>query len=282
MEQGEDVPDGFDKKGLPKRFAVIFAGSFMNFVLAALLFLLIGLTFGKTVGVTNRIERILPDTPAAQSGLQPGDRIVAVDGKRGDVDALRKEIQDRPDKRVAITISRGGRRMDVSLITMSEDALEETRSGALHATKIGVIGIVFTSKHQPMGFVESLTVGVVTTYQKTYLMIVVLLDTVRGELPLEIGGPVRIVHGMVKAANVGWVSFLSLSAFLSLNIGFINLLPFPALDGSRLVFLGIEGVRRRPVDPRKEAMVHLVGFAILILVMVLVLYQDIIYLVTKQ
>lgn len=282
MEQGEDVPDGFDKHSIPRRFLVIFSGSFMNFVLAALLFWVIGLTFGKTVGVTNRIERVLPDTPAAKAGLRPGDRIVAVAGKRGKVEVLRKQIQDHPGAPITVVVDRSGREVEFSLVTMVKEALEETESGALRTTRVGAIGIVFESKRAPRGFYESLKVGVLTTYDKTRLMIRVLLATIRRDLPLQVGGPVRIVHEMVEAANVGWVNFLSLSAFLSLNIGFINLFPFPALDGSRLVFLGVEAVRRRPIDPRKEALVHLVGFAILILLIVVVLYQDILYLVRRQ
>jgi regulator of sigma E protease len=282
MEQGEDVPDGFDKQSIPRRSAVIFSGSFMNFVLAALLFWVVGITYGKTVGVTNRIERVLPGTPAAKAGLRVGDRIVEVAGKRGDVETLREQIQNRPGKRVHIVIARRGREVKVSLVALVKDALDEMKSGVLKPAKVGAIGIVFATKRVPMGFFESLKMGVLTTYYKTALMIRVMLATVGGHLPLQVGGPVRIVHEMVEAANVGWVNFLALSAFLSLNIGFINLLPFPALDGSRLMFLGIEAARRRPVDPRKEALVHLVGFAILILVIMLVVYQDILYLVRKQ
>jgi len=113
-------------------------------------------------------------------------------------------------------------------------------------------------------------------------MVALLAETVVGKLPLKVGGPVRIVHEMAEAANVGWVNFLMLSAFLSLNIAFVNLLPFPALDGSRLMFLLVEAVRRKPINKRREAIVHLVGFAILLLVFALLMYHDIIYLVKKQ
>lgn len=281
MEPGEDDPNGFDKKSRSARFAVLSAGPFMNFVLAALLFAVLGVTYGKTVRATQTIERVMSKTPAARAGLREGDRLVAVQGVRGPVEALRKVIQKNPGRRISIEVRRGGRLMKLSLVPMtSEDIVAKDHGHRI--VKIGVIGIVFHAETRPMGLVESLVVGVQETYYSTRAMIVVLDETVAGKLPLRLGGPVRIVREMAEAANVGWVNFIKFSAFLSLNVAVINLLPFPALDGSRLVFVAVEALRRKPIDKRREALVHLVGFALLMLLIALLMYQDIASLVKKQ
>lgn len=281
MEPGEDDPNGFDKKSKSARFAVLFAGPFMNFVLAALLFWVVGISYGVGVGVTNTIQHVIPGTPAEHAGLRVGDRLVSVRGVSGPVDKLRDQIQKSPGKRIWIEVKRKGRAVRIAIVPAAREALETTDHGH-RIVKVGTIGIVFRAKTRPMGLGESLIEGVRTTYLETRMMVALLAETVVGELPLKVGGPVRIVHEMVEAANVGWVNFLMISAFLSLNIGFVNLLPFPALDGSRLMFLVVEAVRRRPIDKRREAIVHLVGFAILLLVIALLMFQDIVYLVKKQ
>src|SRR5690606_2073417 len=92
----------------------------------------------------------------------------------------------------------------------------------------------------------------------------------------ELTGPIGIVHYVGLAAQQGLTSVLYLAALISVNLGLFNLLPIPALDGSKLVFLGVELVRKRPLDPRKEGLVHLVGFALLISLMLVIMYRDII------
>lgn len=281
MEPGEDDPNGFDKKSRSARFAVLSAGPFMNFVLAALLFAVLGVTYGKMVRATQTIERVISGTPAASAGLRSGDRLLSVQGVRGPVDALRKVIQKNPGRRISIEVRRGGGLMKFSLVPAVAEDLERTDHGH-RIVKFGQIGIVFHADTRPMGFVESLVAGVRETYYVTRAMVVLLVETVAGKLPLRLGGPVRIVREMAEAANVGWVNFIKFSAFLSLNVAVINLLPFPALDGSRLFFIGLEALRRKPIDKRREALVHLVGFALLLLLIALLMYQDIASLVKKQ
>jgi regulator of sigma E protease len=104
---------------------------------------------------------------------------------------------------------------------------------------------------------------------------------VGGKVPAAVGGPLQIADLMSDAVRVGWRQFLLWSAVISINIGVINLLPIPALDGSRLVFIAVEGIRRRPIDKRREAIVHLVGFALLLLLLALVTLKDIVHLIDK-
>jgi len=281
MEPDEEDPNGFDKKSKSARFAVLFAGPFMNFVLAALLFWVVGISYGINIGVTNAIQRVIPGTPAQHAGLRAGDRLISVASVTGPVDKLRQQIQKNAGKRIWMEVRRSGRAIRIAIVPAPKEALETTDHGYRVVT-VGSIGIVFRAKTRSMGLGESLFEGVRTTYLETRMMVALLAETVVGKLPLKVGGPVRIVHEMAEAANVGWVNFLMLSAFLSLNIAVVNLLPFPALDGSRLMFLVVEAVRRKPIDKRREAIVHLVGFAILLLVIALLMFQDIVYLVNKQ
>jgi len=99
---------------------------------------------------------------------------------------------------------------------------------------------------------------------------------IAGRIPADVAGPVGIISIVGEVAQTGMVNLLSLSAALSVNLGLINLLPIPALDGSRLVFLLVEGVRGRPVDPKKEGFIHFVGFTLLILLMIIIAYRDLI------
>jgi len=302
MEPDEDVPDGFDKKPILSRLAVIASGSGMNFLLAVLLFWFIGLAFGKVVGQSSQLARVLPDTPAAVAGLAPGDKLVYAQPvpviapgaevaptveprKTMDVEELRSVISDRPDMPVRIVVLRDKRYLAFRITPRpeKEEAFEPEPNGKgkVVLRTVGRIGVVFANMTAPMGFWESMQSGFVTVYDMTRALIVVLAQTVAGRLPLAVGGPVQIADIMADAARVGWQQFLFWSALISLNVGVINLLPVPALDGSRLVFIIVEGIRRRPIDRRKEAMVHLIGFALLILLLVLVTLKDIVHLIDK-
>lgn len=280
LEAEEDVPDGFDKKPLRSRVAVIGSGPVMNFVLAVLLFWLAYGTYGKIVEVLPRIERVLPGGVAQQAGIRAGDVLLSVAGVRGKLWKLQREIERRPRKLTEIVVRRRGKEIKLLAVPSAVDRAEQTKRG-YRVVKAGKLGILFAVKKEPIGFFEAVKTGVMATYESTRELIVVIIYTILGRAPLQVAGPVRIVGYLVEEARIEWVRFITFSAMLSLNIGFLNLLPFPALDGARLAFLGLEGIRRKPVDPRKEALVHLVGFVILMGLIVLITYQDVIYLLRK-
>ncbi|MCL6560856.1 MAG: site-2 protease family protein, partial [Firmicutes bacterium] len=99
---------------------------------------------------------------------------------------------------------------------------------------------------------------------------------IAGKAPADLGGPVRIVWEINRAAEFGIFSLLQLAAFLSINLGLFNLLPIPALDGSRVLFLLWQKISGRPVEPSKESFIHLIGFGLLLLLMVVITYNDIV------
>jgi regulator of sigma E protease len=245
-----------------QRMAVIAAGPFANFLLAVVLLAGVFMVQGLPTPTTT-VDEVLPGRPAVEAGLQKGDRIVAVDGREVNTwDELVSEISARPGELLLLTVERKGGRLDIPVVP-------ETEAG------VGRIGITPDVKSVPAGLFASLAGGVQYTVQITGLILGFLGQMITGQAPADVGGPVRIVAEIGTAAQLGVVPLLNLAAFLSINVGLFNLLPIPALDGSRLIFLGWEGITRRPVNPEREGAFHLVGFALLLLLIVVITYRDI-------
>jgi regulator of sigma E protease len=263
-----DEPGGFNTKSWGWRFLTLIAGCVMNFVLAALLFCIMGMLIGYPTGFTNKIGEVLPKTPAAQAQLQPGDQIVSVGNVRtASVDKLRKAIESHPGQAVQISIQRDGQ-----LLVRTVTPAATTEDGK----KIGRIGIAFLPVRERVNPAKALYLGVERTYEMTHAMIQGLVMMVTGKVQGRLGGPVAIFQQTGEAAQGGPGDLLAFAAMLSIDLGLMNLLPIPALDGGRLLFLVVEAVRGgRRVDPKKEAYVHFVGLVLILLFMVIVTYHDI-------
>lgn len=268
MEPGDlDDPRGFNKKTVGQRMAVISAGSLMNFLLAAFLYFLIFALVGIPTN-TAVVGKVLPGKPAAVSGLRSGDKILAVNGEEVESwSELVGTIQSLPGQEVVLTMEREGKVQEVKLIPEADP----------HTGK-GLIGIEQAWEKMRVG--KALWEGLKQVGILIWLLLVTLGQIVTGGVPAEVTGPVGIIGLIGQAAQLGMVSLLSFTAFLSLNLGLINLLPVPALDGSRLVFLAVEGIRGKPVDPEKESLVHFIGFALLLALMVLITYKDVLRLLS--
>ncbi|MDD2553324.1 MAG: RIP metalloprotease RseP [Desulfotomaculaceae bacterium] len=262
----KDLNRGFNKKTVGQRIAVIFAGPFMNFLLAALLFVVVFSLQGEPVASSGtRIGDINPGYPAQAVGLAAGDKIVAVDGKTVDKWAdLVTMINERPEQNISVVVLRDGSELQFALTTVkSEDGR-------------GLIGIYPTEEYVKIGFLQSISLGIEWTVRFTVAIIDIVFKMILGQAPAELGGPVRVVSEIGNAAQLGFVILLKLAALLSVNLGLFNLFPIPALDGSRILFLVWEKIIRRPVDPAKENFIHLIGFGLLMLLIVAVTYNDII------
>ncbi len=259
----KDEPGNFLEKSLGSRMAVVAAGSIMNFLLAIVLLFVVYFFFvGVPVEDSTAIGGVIPDRPAAEVGLQAGDEIVAVEGvtvdEWPDVVAL---IEERAGEAVTLNFIREGEERVVSVTPV----LEPTPEGG----ERGVIGIIPPVTRY--AFLGSLS----TSFQYIGLILTALYQTITGQIPLDVVGPVGIIGFVGEAAATGVVSLLLLTALISFSLGLMNILPIPALDGGRLVFLIIEGIRGRPLDPEKEGFVHMIGFAVLILLILVVTYNDI-------
>lgn len=258
-DEERDQPYSFTRKPVSHRVAVILAGPVMNFALAAVA-LAVLIYFQAVPPPTTRVGEVLPGYPAATHGIKPGDRIVAIDGQRvRDWEDILHFVSSRPDEKV-LTVERDGRQFTVTIVP---------RKDADGSAKIGL-------KPERVGPFKSSIGGVEYTGRIIKLIIEFLAKMFVRDEPADVGGPVRVAVEIGRAAKFGLFPLVQLTAFLSINLGLFNLFPVPALDGARIGFLLWEGVTRRPVDPEKENAIHLLGFALLILLMVVVTYHDII------
>ncbi len=253
MEDGDATdPRGFSAKPVWQRMIVIGAGPAMNFVLAALL---LGIWHYAT-GVPSPlpvIGSVLPDRPAAAAGLRAGDKIVAIDGRPVSAwNQLLEAVTNSQGQPLHFRLEREGKPVEVT-VTPAREADTSPRY------VVGIAPII-----QRPSLISAAYEGAHLTGLLTREYVVMLGRLVRGTEKADLVGPVGIVYTIAEVSQIGLVHLLSLASQLSINIGLVNLLPIPALDGSRLVFLFVEGFRRRRVDPTRENFIHFVGFLLIL------------------
>ena len=266
-------PRSFMNKPVWQRMAVIVAGSIMNFVLAIVLFISVFAYLGvPSPGNTNMIGSLISGKPAASAGILPGDKILAVNNElTPNWTRLTEVIWSKPDQVLSLTVERdAGKHQTVSVKT-EKDA----------QTGHGLIGIAPEIVYTHASILQSTRYGLERTLDFTKTIVVLLVQMITGKIPADVGGPVMIAQAIGEGAQQGFASLLGLTGVLSIQLGLINLFPIPALDGSRLIFLLIEGVRGKPLKPEKENMIHLVGFVLLMALMIAVTYKDILRLFDK-
>lgn len=259
----------FGQKTIGQRALSIFAGPVMNFVLAFVLFILFFLMRGVPLENSAKVfvAGVMPNTPAASAGLQEGDWVKSVNGVTigGDRDVFIATISGSAGKEMKWVVDRDG--MEVP-ITITPSASE------------GKVGIYTEGEIRRPGFAETIKLSGSAMYEMTVRIFESLGKLVTLQFKLDdLAGPVKTTQVTVEIARQGIDNLTSWAATLSLYLGIFNLLPIPALDGSRLLFLGLEGIRGRPIDPGRESLVHFVGFAMLMLLVLVVTYNDIIGLV---
>lgn len=259
MNPGEDIePD--DDRAYPNRPAwqrllTIFAGPGINYLFAALVFVGLNLAYGVRVpGKGAVVTQVAQGKPAAAAGVQPGDELLSVDGT---------PVHTPRDVTEAVMRS-GGKTMTLKLSRDdAEKALQVTplREGELW--RIG-IGVEPMAERKHLGAWPAVKDGLLWPAGLTMATLQQLNEGIRGRTKLEFGGPVEIVDQMKSRIKKGFVAGLEMVAFISTMLGLFNLLPFPALDGGRLIFLGWEIISRRPVNQRVEQWVHTAGMVILV------------------
>jgi len=275
-EQDPSDPRSLARKSAWLRGAFLLAGPVMNVVLAVLLF---AVSFGAGVympvqGEGAGVYEVAPGSPAATAGLQTGDTILAVDGQAvHTVSDLQRLVSARLDRQVALTVSRNGK-------TLPDPVRLVPRS--VHPENEGAMGIAtgdpLVRVSYPAG--QALGLGLQRAIWTVLSLIGGLIAMVRGQIPADLTGPIGIAQMTAQIAKSGWVQLVEWTAFLSVNLFIINLLPIPALDGGRLVFVGLEIVRGgKRVDPQKEGLVHFLGIVLLLTVFLVISYFDVVRLV---
>ncbi|AJH78292.1 MULTISPECIES: RIP metalloprotease RseP [Heyndrickxia] len=254
----------FASKSLGKRALTIFAGPLMNFVLAALVFTLMAVVQG--VPMTDPVlGTVVKDSAAAKAGLHKGDTVISIDGAEISTwNDIVDVIQKHPDEKITFTVERNGKTMDIPVTpkSISEDG-----------KTFGRIGVNSPVDHSPL---KVATYGITQTYVWTVEIFKLLGHLISGGFSIDmLSGPVGIYKSTETVAKSGIIYLFKWAGLLSINIGIMNLLPLPALDGGRLLFFGIEALRGKPIDRQKEGIVHFIGFALLMLLMIIVTWNDI-------
>ncbi|ANE48966.1 RIP metalloprotease RseP [Paenibacillus swuensis] len=258
----------FGSKTVAQRSLAIFAGPLMNFILAIVLF--ISYVFMSGLPVENpqfvKIGSVEP-TSVANGIVLPGDIVKSVNGESigGDRTKLVEMIAKSPAKKMDWIVIRDGK--EVTL---------EVTPARVKPENIGRVGIMVPVITRDATISEAIGRGFTILKDSTVLIFDGFKKLIFGQFKFDdLGGPVRTFEVTGQIAKTGLPQLIYWAGILSLYLGIFNLLPFPALDGSRLVFLGVEAVRGRPVDPNRESMVHFIGFAMIMILMLAVTYNDI-------
>lgn len=259
-----------------KRAATVAAGPIANFLLAIAIFAVIFMVYGR--GVSDPVVgEVVPDSPAAAAGVEPGDVMQALDGKRIDAfDAVVRYISVRPGVPVVLTVGRDGRSVDLTLVPERVET-EDQFGNAMELGRIGVVGTRDSGNFRVERYGPFAAIGqgalqswhiVVSTYD---YIVNVFAGRMRAD---QIGGPVRVASMAGQMASLGIVAFANFAAILSVSVGLFNLLPVPMLDGGHLMFYAIEAVRGRPLSARIQEFAFRVGLFLVLALMVFATWND--------
>ncbi len=254
----------FQSAPVGKKLLTNFAGVFNNILLAIIAYALLSFVQGGVMTNTNRINVLPHDSVARVAGIKNDSRILSVNHHATpNWLKLRKQIATRPHRKVDLRIDHDHRVRSVRLTTKSK---------MMNRKPYGVIGIEQTLNHSPRAELLS---GFSQTWGMTRQLFHFLKYMVMGHFSLnDLGGPVAIFATTSQAAKLGVMGLLNFLAFLSINLAIMNLLPIPALDGGKIILNLVEAVRRKPISENVETAITLVGFVLIIILMVLVTWND--------
>jgi len=262
----------FQAKPVWQRALVVLAGPFANFLLAFLIIFGFTLTYGQNT-TTTEIGSVQPKSAAAQAGLQPGDRITALNGREmAKFEDMVFYIAIRAGQNVHIDFDRRGKKMSRDVVIGTDHTPDEF-GNAQNKGLLGVGPAAMTVA--PVGLLEAPGVALRAVGDIVGFTGTTLGQLVSGQRSVkDMAGVVRMAKVSGEQLSLGWVSFVSLAVFISINLGFINLLPIPMLDGGHLLFYAIEAVRRRPVTPAIQEWAYRGGLAAILVLFLVVTFND--------
>jgi regulator of sigma E protease len=270
----EEEARSFANKPVWQRMVIVFCGPLFNFFFAFAVFTLVFATMGQ-MDLTNEIGEIKPGYPAAQAGLRPGDKIVQIGATPVSRWKELPEIVRRyPDQAVPLVFEREGRRQQ----TVVTPIRKPVKNIFGEETQEAVIGITPASRvvTRQLGPWEAILDGGLQTWNITRMTVISLVKLIERKIPLEtLGGPIFIAQLAGQQAQEGWLNLIFFTALLSVNLGILNLLPIPILDGGHIFFFAVEAVLRKPLSLKARERAQQVGMFILIVLMVFVFYNDI-------
>lgn len=278
----QDVPAAdravsFAHKSVAQRFGIVFAGPAFNFLFTLMLFFFLFLVQGVPEPVdTTRIGKVNPESPAATAGLMDNDLILEINGNAtlSWVDVL-EGVKKSGGSPIRMLVEREGQGITVEVTPQIDtvkniygEVVDErymigiVRYDELRYVSAGPVGSLTSAALQTWGFIELTVTGIVKIIQQV--------------VPAsELGGPILIAQIAGQQAKAGFVNLLYFMGLLSVNLGILNLLPVPVLDGGHLMFLTIEAIRRKPLEERAQIIAQQIGMAMLGTLMIFVFYNDI-------
>ncbi|MGW8160856.1 MAG: RIP metalloprotease RseP [Desulfobulbales bacterium] len=274
----EELQRSFATRPVWQRFIIVAGGPLFNIIFAMVLFCLIVLVAGLPQPVdTTTIGGVGQDTPAAAAGLQEGDTILAINGKETrHWEEVSQLIKDSQGQEVIITLRRADKTIDVPVTPR----MEKTRN--VFGEEVGeryMVGIARSEevKYEKVGVGKALQAGVTQTWNWMYLTVMGLVKIIEKVVPAsELGGPILIAKIAGERMKAGWVNFLYFMGVLSVNLGILNLLPIPILDGGHLVFFSVEAILRKPLNLRTMEILQQIGLVLLGSLMIFVFYNDLV------
>lgn len=261
-DEKSDHPRSFSSKSPLRKLSVLVAGPFMNFILAMLLLFVLFSSLGFP---TNIMGEITPNSPAFNAGIETNDKIIAINGISINTwDDIISNISDsKTNETLSIDLEKSNGSLENVFVT---PMLDEETGRAL-------IGIRYLPK-KDIGKSAYFAVTNVANISKEIVSFLVTMPF-KGVQDGDVVGPVGMYKMIGSAAQSGILDLLSLGALISINLGIFNLLPFPALDGGRIVFILIELLRGKPLKEEVEGKIHFIGFAILISLMIFLVFKDV-------
>lgn len=269
VEEDDDIPVDRRVQSKPwlHRFITIIAGITMNFILAIFVFFIVGLIVGAPQN-NAYVDYVDENTPAYQAGLKAGDKIIKLNGKNVNSDMLMLKLMVNGENSARLTIEREDGTFD-NIVMTPEKIVEDDEVSYKFGFGMGT--------QIKKGFFEAIKYAFRKFWSLIVQMAHIIFYLITGTLNLNsLSGPVGIYNVVGESARAGFINVVYLLGYISLNVGFVNLLPIPAFDGGRLLFLIIEKIKGSAVSAKFENTVHSIGMLFLIVLMVLVTYNDII------
>ncbi|HIX83730.1 MAG TPA: RIP metalloprotease RseP [Candidatus Megamonas gallistercoris] len=269
MEKGMDEDAGdraYWARPVWARMIVILAGSVMNFILPFLIFAGIFFFNGIQTPINEPVlGQVMEGEAASQAGLKMGDKIISINGEPVDSwTNFVEKVQGEDGKVLSVEFVRDNETMTTSVVPKYDEQ-----------AKRALIGVTAPVQTQNVGFIDSIVLAFATVINIIYQMYSALVGMITGTVAAELSGPVGVAQMTSQAAHLGIVPLLQFAALLSLNLGIINLLPIPALDGGHFVVLLVEALRGKPIEAKYVRVVQMAGIILLLSLMFFATAQDI-------
>lgn len=268
----------FAHKPVWQRFSIVLAGPVFNLLFSVVLFFLVFLLVGIPTPVdTTRIGKVNENSPAAQAGIQKNDEILRINGRETLVwqDVL-EAVKESAGNQLTITVRRGGEQLSME-VRPAIDAVKNVFGEEVEQRYM--IGIMKADDvtWEATGPIDAVKNACLQTWMYIDLTVTGFVKIIQQVVPAsEIGGPILIAQIAGEQMKAGWLNLIYFMSLLSVNLGILNLLPIPVLDGGHLVFLTLEGLRRKPLNERAQIIAQQVGIGLLGTLMIFVFYNDIV------